>query len=109
MPSDTIFAELDYELPKLGTFQNVGFTVNGNYVFEQKNLLASQDFVAPAEAYYLIGLKFSAEKQLKKLKLNLYLRAENLLNTTYRDYLNRQRYFADDLGFNLVAGVNIKF
>lgn len=109
MPSNAIFAELDYELPKLGTFQNVGFTVNGNYVFEQKNLFASQDFVAPPEAYYLIGLKFSAEKQLKKLKLNLYLRAENLLNTTYRDYLNRQRYFADDLGFNLVAGVNIKF
>ncbi|MEN8928706.1 MAG: TonB-dependent receptor [Flavobacteriales bacterium] len=109
MPANSLFTELIYEIPEVGKFQNVGFTVNGKYVFKQTNLLASQDFVAAPEAYFLLGLKFSAEKQLKKLKLNFYLRAENVLNTTYRDYLNRQRYFADDLGINLVAGVNVKF
>ncbi|MDB4089173.1 TonB-dependent receptor [Flavobacteriales bacterium] len=109
MPSNNLFTEINYELPELGKLQNVGFALNGKYVFEQTNLLVSQDFVAVPEAYFLLGIKLSAEKQLKKLKLNMFLKAENLLNTTYRDYLNRQRYFANDLGFNLVAGVNVKF
>tara|TARA_B100000809_G_C15045336_1_gene497024 strand:+ start:890 stop:1048 length:159 start_codon:yes stop_codon:yes gene_type:complete len=51
----------------------------------------------------------SAENKLPKLILSLFVRAENLLNETYREYLNRQRYFADDLGFNLIVGVNISF
>ena len=87
--------------------QNIEFQINSRFVFEQKNLLSSQDFVSPP--YSLVGLKVSAEKQLRKLRLNMFVRAENLLNETYRDYLNRQRYFADDLGFNLIAGINISF
>jgi iron complex outermembrane recepter protein len=109
MPSNNLYTALNYQIPKLGKFQSVGFQINSKFVFEQKNLLPSQDFVAPPESYYLVGLKVSAEKQLRKLRLNMFIRAENLLNETYRDYLNRQRYFADDLGFNLIVGLNISF
>ena len=109
MPSNNLYAELKYQIPKLGKLQNLEFQINSRFVFEQKNLLSSQDFVAPPDSYYLVGLKVSAEKQLRKLRLNMFVRAENLLNETYRDYLNRQRYFADDLGFNLIAGINISF
>ena len=107
MPSNNLYAELKYQIPKLGKLQNLEFQINSRFVFEQKNLLSSQDFVSPP--YSLVGLKVSAEKQLRKLRLNMFVRAENLLNETYRDYLNRQRYFADDLGFNLIAGINISF
>jgi len=109
MPSNNIYTELNYKLPELGCLSNVGFQINSRFVFEQKELLPSQDFVAVPESYYLIGLKLSAEKELPKLRLSLFVRAENLLNETYREYLNRQRYFADDLGFNLIVGVNISF
>ncbi len=109
MPSNNLYAGLNYQIPDLGKLQNVGFQINSRFVSEQKNLLPSQDFVVPPESYYLIGLKVSAEKQLPKLGLNMFVRAENLLNETYRDYLNRQRYFADDLGFNLIIGMNISF
>ena len=109
MPSNNLYAALNYQIPKFKKFQSLEFQINNRYVFEQKNLLPSQDFVAPPNSYYLIGLKVSAEKQLRKLRLNMFVRAENLLNETYRDYLNRQRYFADDLGFNLIIGINISF
>ncbi len=109
MPSNNIYTELNYRVPKCGKFQNVGFQINSRFVFEQKNLLPSQDFIAPPESYYLIGLKVSVEKQLRRLRLDMFVRVENLLNETYRDYLNRQRYFADDLGTNLIMGVNISF
>jgi iron complex outermembrane receptor protein len=72
-------------------------------------VLLSQDFVAPPEGYHLLGLNVSAERQLRRLKLTTFIRVENLGNVKYRDYLNRQRYFADDLGFNLIAGMNINF
>jgi len=109
MPSNNLYAALNYQIPKFKKFQNLEVQINNRFVFEQKNLLPSQDFVAPPNSYYLVGLKVSAEKQLNKLRLNMFVRAENLLNETYRDYLNRQRYFADDLGFNLIVGVNISF
>jgi iron complex outermembrane receptor protein len=109
MPSNNLYATLNYQIPKAWKLYNIGFHINGKYVFEQKHLFASQDFVAPPDSYFLLGLKVSAEKQMSKLRLNMFVRGENLLNATYRDYLNRQRYFADDLGFNLIVGVNISF
>ncbi|HJN05093.1 MAG TPA: TonB-dependent receptor [Bacteroidales bacterium] len=109
MPPNNLYADFSYYIPKFEKLQNIEFQINSRLVFEQKNILPSQDFVAPPGSYYLIGLKASAEKQLSKLRLNMYVRVENLLNETYRDYLNRQRYFADDLGFNLIVGINISF
>ncbi|MGB0427326.1 MAG: hypothetical protein ACPGEC_00185 [Flavobacteriales bacterium] len=69
-------------------------------------LLRIVSLVAPS---YPFGFKISAEKQWSKLRLNTFIRTENLLNHNYRDYLNRQRYFADDLGFNLIVGTSIVF
>ena len=109
MPSNHLKGSFNYQIPSLGKFHNVEFQVNSRYVFEQTNLLPSQDFVAPPAGYHLLGLKISAERQLRKLRLVSFIRMENLGNVAYRDYLNRQRYFADDLGFNLVAGFNLKF
>lgn len=109
MPSNNVYAAINYKLPLLGKFQNVALQINSKFVFEQKNLLPSQDFVLPPKSYNLVGLKVSTERQLRKIKLNTFVRVENLLNIRYRDYLNRQRYFADDMGFNLIVGVNISF
>jgi len=109
MPPNNISLTFNYQVPELLSLQKVEFQLNSRFVFEQENILPSQDFIAPPDAYYLVGLKLSAEKQLSKLRLNMYVRGENILNETYRDYLNRQRYFADDLGFNLIIGTNISF
>ena len=83
--------------------------LNHRYVFEQTNFLIEQDFVPPPEAYYLMGLKLSANFILPKYKIRWYAQINNLLNTEYRDYLNRQRYFADELGTSLTFGLNFKF
>ncbi len=109
MPSNRLYAELNYQFEKAGWFQNIEFQINNLYVCEQNNLLPSQDFSPPPAGYNLVGLKASAEKQLKKLRLNSFVRIDNLLNVAYRDYLNRQRYFADDLGINVTIGLSASF
>ncbi|MDA0973463.1 MAG: TonB-dependent receptor [Bacteroidetes bacterium] len=109
MPANTIHLQVGYQIPRLGRFSNLEVSVDDRYVFEQKRLADSQDFAPPPPGYNLLGLKVSASKQLTKFRLDLYARGENLLNVAYRDYLNRLRYFADDLGVNVTLGVNIVF
>jgi iron complex outermembrane recepter protein len=39
--------------------------------------------------------------------VEISLSGHNLLNTAYRDYLNRFRYFADEMGRNIVLRVRL--
>jgi len=90
-------------------FVSLSYQMNTRVVFEQSNILADQDFLLPPSTYSLLGLKFSTNIISPKNKLRCYIKADNLLNARFRDYLNRQRYFADDLGRSIVLGLNFKF
>ena len=115
MPPNSFFGSLTYRTPK--TFElaknikleDSEIEITNRYVFEQKNILANQDFVLPPEAYNLLGLKLSSYLFYRTYKVKLFFKAENIFNVNYRDYLNRQRYFSDDLGSSLTIGMNIKF
>lgn len=120
MPSNTIQASLRYQIQKpisIGSKErkrpkkltNTQFEITNRYVFRQNNLLAEQDFTLPPNAYNLIGLRVSTNIQGQKTQLRIFGKVDNLLNVVYRDYLNRQRYFADDLGINVVLGVKLEF
>jgi iron complex outermembrane receptor protein len=113
-PSNNIRGSIVYEFSKsiaVGEKQLENFTVelNNNYVFKQKNILKEQDFVLPPAGYNLVGIKIATNVQLKKTRLRLTTKVDNALNVAYRDYLNRQRYFANDLGVNVTLGVSLKF
>lgn len=101
MPSNNLFGSISYSLKDGDKRKNTSFTVNGRYVFKQNHLNADQDFLPPPDGYFLLGASAGTSIKLKKTTLRISLNGENLLNTRYRDYLNRQRYFADDLGWNL--------
>ena len=68
------------------------------------------DVSTPPGAYHLMNL----EVGYPLLKLGnglskLRLRVENLLNTSYRNYLNSNRYYADEIGRNLLLSFNTSF
>lgn len=89
---------------KLGTgkVQELAVRLEHTYVAEQRYLLEAQDFLPPPPAYHLLQLSASTTILSKNLETRLVLRIDNLLNTNYRDYLNRHRYFADAQGINAV-------
>ena len=89
--------------------EEIKFELNNRLVFEQKNILPEQDFVAPPKAYNLIGARASTNVIFSNYKIRFFLKVDNLLNIQYRDYLNRQRYFADDLGISITTGLSFKF
>ncbi|MFN0202730.1 MAG: TonB-dependent receptor [Bacteroidia bacterium] len=109
IPPANLSTSLTYAFHDYKYFQNNGLTLQGRYVFEQKNLLPSQDFLAPPKSYFLLNANFTSQMKVGKNKLKLGLGIDNLLNQKYRDYLNRQRYFADEMGINVSVKVNYEF
>jgi iron complex outermembrane receptor protein len=66
------------------------------------------DISSPPKGYHL--LHFYSEmtfKVGKKNSLTTSFSLQNITNTTYRDYLNRQRFFADEMGRNVQ--IQLKF
>ncbi len=73
---------------------------NGGAEFAQNEIF---DFMDVPSDYLLIGANLSYQQ--KRLKIEF--RADNILNTSYRSYTDRLRYFGDAVGrnFSLTAGI----
>lgn len=109
MPSNNFRTSIRYHINAFKRVEKLSFELNQQYVCEQSNLLSEQDFVAAPDAYNLIGIKMSGQKKLKQSNLIMFIKADNLFNVSYRDYMNRMRYFADDLGVNVTVGCTLEF
>jgi len=115
MPPNSLYASLNYRIDESSkissnlSLEDTEIEINNRLVLEQRHLLESQDFLPPPSTYSLIGMKLSSNLVFPSYKLRCFLKADNLLNTRYRDYLNRQRYFADAMGRSISVGINFKF
>ncbi len=68
------------------------------------------DFIAPPEGYVNFNLSGGFDLLFQnENKLNVFMSIDNLLNNSYRDYLNRFRYYADDLGRNISLKLSYTF
>ncbi len=66
--------------------------------------------LAPAPpAYALFNIAYQKQFALGPNKLNLGLQVQNLFNTSYKEYMNRFRYFTDDIGRNILLKINYQF
>ena len=68
------------------------------------------DVSTPPPTYHLMHFASDITVKLsKKTDLNIGLNITNIFNTSYREYLNRLRYFADDLGRNYMLQLKINY
>jgi len=115
MPPNSLFGSLTYRVKQALTvtknfrLEDTEMDLNYRSVFEQTNITAEQDFAAPPSAYSLLGAKVSTNVIFTRHKIRCFIKGDNLFNVAYRDYLNRQRYFSDDLGVSVTFGLNYKF
>ncbi len=68
------------------------------------------DVSSTPPAYHLMN--FSSEVDIYSVSgsvINLGLSVSNLFDVSYRNYLNRLRYYADDLGRNITLSVKINY
>ncbi|NEV94274.1 TonB-dependent receptor [Psychroflexus sp. YR1-1] len=106
-------------------WKNFYLSVNSKFVAEQR-LFPDNNFIAdivntstgnfeevlvdistPPEAYHLLNFRSGIEFDLNSNSLSIDLIINNVLNTRYRDYLNRLRFYADEVGTN--AMLQLKF
>ncbi len=67
------------------------------------------DYAPPPDGYALLGLRYHADLQVGDTPLQVGLSIHNLLNTRYRDYLSRWRYFIDEPGRTVVVRLRVPF
>ncbi|MGR3809311.1 TonB-dependent receptor [Jiulongibacter sp. NS-SX5] len=109
MAPNNIHHQLKVSLPSVAKLQNTNLAFGCKTVFEQRNYLNDQDFVPPPSTYTLFDAEIHTVIPLSQSGLHFSIRGENLFNKSYRDYMNRQRYFADELGRNISIRVQWEF
>lgn len=68
------------------------------------------DVSTPPGAYHLLHLYSEVTLNTSEhTNLNIALSVNNILDTNYRAYLNRLRYFADDLGRNIMLQLQFNY
>ncbi|MFT4603889.1 MAG: iron complex outermembrane receptor protein [Rhodothermales bacterium] len=70
----------------------------GTMVARQDRYPEGVDFAEPPAAYSLLSLEAHRTLFPGSTNLHVTMSVDNLLNTSYRDYLSRFRYFIDDPG-----------
>ena len=103
-------------------FKNLKISLQSEYVFAQNEFPNNNfevylpvtetyqevDISTPPDSYHLLNLNASMDfKTSKKSSLTVGLGINNLLNNSYRNYLNLLRFYSDDMGRNFL--LNLKF
>ncbi len=109
MPADRFDNSIRYDIGQWGRLKNWYVSAGVLTVLKQTRVPPNSDYVPPPDGYTLLNGNLGFEWPFKKNKLNIELAGYNLTNTAYRDYLNRFRYYADDLGINIVLRTKFTF
>ena len=78
-----------------------------SYNAKQNRIETNEDFADSPAAYTLLNTELGGQYQ--DTLLHVSLGVNNILNTSYRDYMNRYRYYTDDLGISIFLILNYTF
>ena len=110
MPADRFSQKLSYNWTEVKSFEKVFVEIGFTSVLQQNRVPNGVDFSPPPAAFNLLNAAIGFTLDIKETqKLRFELSAENILNTAYRSYLNRLRYFADESGRNFTIRLNYEF
>ncbi len=104
IPSDRLDWGLAYSFGKNGD----RITLSNLLVTRQSREPVFDLAVAPP-AYALVNLGFSKKVKIATNQFIVGLQVNNLLNTEYKEYMNRFRYFTADMGRNILLKINYQF
>ena len=121
MPPVNVSNEIVYQNPE---FNNIRLSLESAYHFKQNDFPNNNfevyvpqtetyqevDISSTPNAYHLLNFNSNIDINIKqKSTLTVGLKITNLMNTSYRNYLNRLRHYADDLGRNFLFNIKINY
>ncbi|MEM8525790.1 MAG: TonB-dependent receptor [Bacteroidota bacterium] len=127
LPPPNLGYSLEYE-PNLKFLDQCSFTLSTDYTFEQMQhprILGVEEFlnanrldikrfsegakdfdlIPPPGGYFLAHFSWNAAWK----QLHWQFKVQNIFNVSYRNYTDRMRYFADDLGRNVIGTLAWRF
>jgi len=108
MPSNRIEGDITYSFANK-LLQNAAIELRYMHIMQQTRVPVSiADYIPPPNAYSLLNLDFSSDVAIGKKQISVGLTVVNLLNQTYRDYMNRFRYFNDEPGRSINLRIKLK-
>ncbi len=109
LPSDRLLNEVAYNFTTKPS-QQYSVSLTHTWVDKQHRVNYASDYSLPPAAYNLVGATASANYTLtNKKEIVVLLACNNLLNSQYRDYMNRFKYYTNDVGRNVSLTAIIKF
>ena len=112
MPSDKYGLSANYE-HVFGAEKKIkaSFSLSGNYVTKQERFDPNKDLVAVSpDPYFLLGTTADVAFKLpSNREIKVMLVGDNILNTLYKEYTDRFRYYAHERGMNYSLRTIIKF
>ncbi len=109
MPANRIYGGLSYTFNSSEVFYKPFVGVGLSHVFEQKRVPLDEDFAKAPAAYSLLSFTMGGTLAVGKYNVIIDVTIENLTNTVYRDYMNRFRYYADEMGRNISVNLRVPF
>ncbi|UTW63162.1 TonB-dependent receptor [bacterium SCSIO 12741] len=109
MPADRMEHTLEYSFKNNSRIRDAYVSLGVLHVFKQSRIPPNSDFVEPPEAYTLLNAQLGLALYFGDYPIQLGVGVKNLLNTRYRDYLNRFRYYSDDLGTQVSFRITVPF
>lgn len=109
MPADYFQNKIAFRLPKMGPFKHNNLAINYTHVSKQWRVPVNTDYIPPPDAYNLFDVELSTKIAVKNQPVSIHLGVSNMFNAAYRDYLNRFRYFTDEMGRNFTLRIKIPF
>ena len=119
IPAANLSNSLEYSIPE---WKKLKLSLQSQYVFRQNEVPPNISVFSPQqqeevlleintapEAYHILNFNSSMLFNLGNTVLTTSLAVNNILNTNYREYLNRQRFFADDLGRNIILQLKLNY
>jgi iron complex outermembrane receptor protein len=110
MPANRMEHTLKWDMEQVTGLPDTYLSLSSRHVLRQNRTPESlRDYAPPPPGYTLLGIDAGARIPLRRKSLMIGCSLSNLLNTAYRDYLNRFRYYADEPGRNITIRFQFQF
>ena len=109
IPADRTDNSIRYHWDSTGRFKNFFIGISNLAVARQTRVPPNSDYLPPPAGYDLWAADIGCSIPFFKKHIDVNLTVANLTNVAYRDYLNRFRYYVDDLDRNVSLRLMIPF
>jgi iron complex outermembrane receptor protein len=108
IPADRLETGLIFNVPTKNQVSQTKVSI-GNLIVSKQIRVPNFDLAPAPPGYFLWNAAIQTSFKISGNRFNLGFQAKNIFNTSYKDYMNRFRYFSHEIGRNFLLKLNYEF